>query len=59
MASRVWTAAELEKLTPARRHEIFEASVVNDLDEAPPELLARTRAKIERLIAEADTTQPG
>jgi len=59
MASRVWTAAELEKLTPARRHEIFEASVVNDLDQAPPELLARTRAKIERFIAEADTTQPG
>ena len=53
MASKVWTAAELEQLTPAQRHELFEASIVLDLADAPVELLARTRAKVERMIAEA------
>ena len=53
MAPKVWTAAELEKLTPAQRHEIFEASIVRDLADAPPELVARSRARVERLIAEA------
>jgi hypothetical protein len=58
MASKVWTAAELEKLTPAQRHEIFEASVVTDLADAPPKLVARSRARVEQLIAEAGS-QPG
>ena len=58
MASKVWTAAELESLTPAERHDLFEASIVTDLDQAPPALLARARASVERLMAEADTAQP-
>jgi hypothetical protein len=41
MPVQVWTAAELEAMTPAQRHEIFEASLVSNLDEAPAELLAR------------------
>ena len=59
MARRIWTAAELEQMSPAERQEIFDASIITDLDQAPPELLARTRAKIERLIEEAERTQPG
>ncbi len=38
-------------MTPAQRHKVFEASIVTDLDQAPVELLARTRAKVEQLIA--------
>ena len=48
LGSKLWTAAELEQLTPAQRHEVFEASIVHDLADAPPELLARTRARAER-----------
>lgn len=56
MGSRIITAAELEKMTPAQRQAAFDASVVTDLDKAPPELLARTRRRVEQLIAESDST---
>ena len=59
MAERVWTAAELESMTPAQRREIFEASIITDLDQAPEELLARTRAKVEKLIEESERPKPG
>lgn len=56
MASRVWTAAELEQMTPAERQAIFDASIVTDLDQVPPEFLARVRARVERIIAESEST---
>lgn len=59
MASKVWTAAELEKLSPEERRSIFDASIVTNLDEAPPELVARTRSRIERMIAESESPQRG
>jgi hypothetical protein len=59
MASKVWTAAELEQMTPAERQAIFDASIVSNLDDAPPELLARTRARIEHMIAESEAPQHG
>jgi len=59
MASKVWTAAELEQMSPAERRAIFDASIVTNLDDAPPELLARTRARIERMIAESESSQRG
>ncbi len=31
MVEKVWTADELERLTPAEQDAIFDASVVNDL----------------------------
>jgi hypothetical protein len=43
MASQIITAEELEKMTPTERRAIFDASIVTDLDDARPELLARTR----------------
>lgn len=58
MASKIWTAAELERMTPAERQAIFDASIVTDLDDAPADLVSRARAKVERLIAEADTSNP-
>ncbi len=59
MASKVWTAAELEQMSPAERRAIFDASIVTNLDDAPPALLARTRARIERMIAESESSQRG
>lgn len=51
MANRVWTAAELELLSPAEQDEIFAAGIVRDLADAPPEFLARVRARFEEHIA--------
>ncbi len=59
MASKVWTAAELEQMTPAERQAIFDASIVTDLDQVPPEFLARrVRSRIERMIAENESGHP-
>jgi hypothetical protein len=55
MAEKIWTASELEQMSPAERHELFAASVVTDLDAvAGDPLLERTRAKLEVMIAKAD-----
>jgi hypothetical protein len=51
MAHRVWTAAELEQLSPAEQDEIFAAGIVRDLAAAPPEFLARVRARFEDHLA--------
>lgn len=56
MASKVWTAAELERMSPTERRAIFEASIVNDLDDAPPEFVERVRARVERTIADIEST---
>lgn len=51
MARKLWTAAEMEKLSREEQQAIFDESVVTDLSEVPPALLARVRADAERLIA--------
>ena len=51
---KVWTAAELEKLSPAERHALFDASVVTDLEQAPQELVERTRSRIHERIAQSE-----
>ena len=56
MASKVWTAAELEQMSPTERKAIFDASIETDLDQVPPEFLARVRARVEKIIAETDST---
>ena len=56
MASKIWTAAELEQMSPTERKAIFDASIVTDLDQVPPEFLARVRARVEKIIAETDST---
>jgi len=43
---KLWTAEELEKLSPSERNEIIRAGVVTDMDEVPPEFLARIRANV-------------
>jgi cysteine sulfinate desulfinase/cysteine desulfurase-like protein len=58
MATRIWTAAELEQMTPTQRHSLFESSIVTDLDQAPAELVERARARVESLIEAAEGSQP-
>jgi hypothetical protein len=54
---KVWTAAELEELDPAEVDAIFEASIVTDLDEVPPEFLARVRADVQKHIDSSDASR--
>ena len=56
MASKIWTAAELEQMSPVERKAIFDASIVTDLDQVPPEFLARVRTPVEKTIAETEST---
>ena len=55
MAAKIITAEDLEKMTPAKRQAAFDASIVTDLDDAPAELLARTRQRVRRMITESDS----
>ena len=59
MAEKIWTAEELERMSPAERRAIFDASIVTDLDEAPPEFVERVRARVERRIADTESTSRG
>jgi hypothetical protein len=34
MSQKIWTAQELEQMTPAERQALFDGSIVHDLDEA-------------------------
>jgi hypothetical protein len=49
---RIWTAADMEKLTPDERHRLVNQGVVADLADVPPEFLARARTKGRTLLEE-------
>lgn len=55
MARKVWTAAELDQLSPAERQRIFDESLVLDLDDVPPEFVERVRARTAERISTTDT----
>lgn len=55
MARKIWTAAEIEKLSPQEQQAIFDDAVVRDISEVPPEFLDRIRAKLAARASEADT----
>ena len=50
-ADRIWTAAELEAMTPNERDAVVRAGFVTDSATVSPELLARARRKAEARIA--------
>jgi hypothetical protein len=56
---KVWTAAELEKLSRAEQRQILEDSLVTDPSQVSPELLERARADFRRLNPEYDPPEPG
>lgn len=49
---KLWTAAELETLTPEERQRLFDERVVTDLSQVSPEFLAKVRAKGRALLEE-------
>ena len=58
MSRKVWTAAELDEMTPAQVDALFQASIVTDLDDVPPAFLARVRARVqERIDSEESSTR--
>ncbi len=55
MARKIWTAAELEQMTPSEQDTIFRASIVRDLAEVPDEFLERIRSRANERITELET----
>ncbi len=52
MERKIWTAAELEKMSPAQQREISRAAIVTDLSEVDPDFLERARTSARRHMAE-------
>jgi hypothetical protein len=57
MSQKIWTAAELEAMTPAEVDAIFRDSIVWDLNDAPTEMVARARERVLRRIEETEATE--
>ncbi len=52
MAERkIWTAAELENMSPNERRDVVRSGFETDLNQVRPELLERARRKVEERIA--------
>ena len=56
--SRIWTAQEMETMSPAERDAIVRAGFETDLTNVSPELLERTRSKIRAHIEVNEGTTP-
>jgi hypothetical protein len=54
---RIWTAAELEALSPNERDEVVKSGFVTDLSQVSPDLLDRARRKVDRWVAATEGTQ--
>lgn len=55
MTGKVWTAAELEDLTPAEQDELFAASLIRDPASMPPDFLEGIRQRARQRIADTGT----
>ncbi len=55
VAEKVWTADELERLSPTERDALFESSVATSLDPVPSTFLDRVRERIVHRIADTNT----
>ncbi|MGH1504338.1 MAG: hypothetical protein ACRBI6_12330 [Acidimicrobiales bacterium] len=55
---KLWTAEELETLSPADRAEIMRAGVVTDLSKVPEPFLERVRSNVREHIASTETAAP-
>jgi hypothetical protein len=49
---RLWTAAELEKLSFEERQQLLRERVVTDLSQVPPDFLERMQAHARALLEE-------
>lgn len=50
--SKIWSAEELERMTPSERQAIVRAGFETHLTTAPPSLIERARRRIEAHIAD-------
>lgn len=57
-ADRIWTAAELEELSPDERDAVIRSGFVTDPDKISPELIERGRQKADVRIAALESSQP-
>ncbi|MGQ0433688.1 MAG: hypothetical protein ACT452_14915 [Microthrixaceae bacterium] len=54
---RIWTAAELEAMTPNERDAVVRAGFVTDPAKVSADLLARARRKADARIAATESTE--
>ncbi|MGH9041795.1 MAG: hypothetical protein ACRDZ3_16375 [Acidimicrobiia bacterium] len=54
-ADKVWTAEELEAMTPAEQDALFESSLITDPAQVPEAFLERVRGRTRRRIADTET----
>lgn len=54
MGRKIWTAEEVEKLSPAEQDELFRSSLVTNLDDVPVEFLERVRERFQERVAGGD-----
>lgn len=57
VAEKVWTAEELEQMSPADRHALFQASIVRDLDQVPADFLETIRHGLHERITGEEAQQ--
>ena len=57
-ADRVWTAAEMEAMTPDERARIVAEGFRDSLDDLDPEFRARVEAKSRRIVNELGLLDP-
>jgi hypothetical protein len=55
-SDRIWTAAELEALTPNERDSVVSAGFLTDPGKVSPEMLERARRKVDARIAATEGT---
>lgn len=59
MGSKIWKAAEIERLTSKERAELAKATVVYDIADAPDHILKSARESVERHLAHLETGAEG
>lgn len=57
-AERVWTAAELELMSPDERARVVRAGMLTSLDDLDPEFRERVEAKSRRLVEQYGLLEP-
>lgn len=55
MTRKLWTAAEMERLSRAEQQKVFDQSVIEDVEDVPAEFLANVRVDAEKLIASRES----
>ena len=57
-ADHLWTAAELERLSPAERQRILDERIVTDLSTLSPEFVAEVRQRAREIAEERGLLPP-